>query len=87
VERGDRNVPPGVVREKSKELEMLDIKKQFVVDDTNTKRAVVLDIKTFEKIEEILEDYGLTHYMEEVEEEDALDIEAARTYYEELKQK
>ena len=66
---------------------MLDIKKQFVVDDSNRRRAVLLDIKTFEKIEGILEDYGLARYMEEVEGEETLDIEAARSYYEELKQK
>jgi hypothetical protein len=42
-------------------------------------------MKTFERIEEILEDYGLGKYMEEIEEEDVLGIEDAKAYYETLR--
>jgi hypothetical protein len=66
---------------------MLDIKKRFVVDSSNRKKAVLLDMKTFERIEGILEDYGLAHYMKEVEGEESLDIEAARCHYAQLKSK
>ena len=60
---------------------MLDIKKEYIVTDDNKKRAVLLDIETFERIEEILENYGLGKYMEEVEAEEALSLSEAKTYY------
>jgi len=64
---------------------MLDIKKEYVVTDNNKKKAVLLDIKTFERIEEILENYGLSKYMEEIEDEEVLTIEDAKKYYDILK--
>ncbi len=63
---------------------MFDIRKEYVTTDDNKRRAVVLDIETFEKIEEILESYGLGKYMEEVEDEEALPLSAARSHYESL---
>ena len=41
------------------------------------KDRVVLDIETFEKIEELLEDCGLALLMEEVEEEESLSLNEA----------
>ncbi len=64
---------------------MLDIKKDFVVTNSNRKKAVLIDIETFERIEEILENYGLGKYMEEVRDEEALSIKDATPYYETLK--
>jgi len=64
---------------------MLEIKKEYVVTDDNKKRAVLIDIETFEKIEEILESYGLGKYMEEVEGEEILSVRDARAYYGALK--
>jgi len=60
---------------------MFDIKREYVTTDDNTRKAVLIDIKTFEKIEEILESYGLGKYMEEVEDEEALSLSAATRYY------
>jgi PHD/YefM family antitoxin component YafN of YafNO toxin-antitoxin module len=60
---------------------MLEIKKEYVTTDDNRKKAVLIDIETFEKIEEILEDYGLGKYMEEVKDEDALSLSDAAAYY------
>ena len=51
---------------------MLDIKKEFVVTNSNKKKAVLIDIETFERIEEILETYGLGKYMEEIKDEEIL---------------
>ena len=45
----------------------------------------MIDIETFEKVEEVLESFGLGKYMEEVEEEEALPIEKAKNYYRTLK--
>lgn len=51
---------------------MINIKRQYIVTDNDRKIGVVLDIETFEKIEELLEDCGLALSMEEVEEEESL---------------
>jgi len=63
---------------------MLEIRKEYIVTDDNKKRAVLIDIETFERIEEILESYGLGKYMEEVENEEALSLSDAKTYYDAL---
>ncbi|MFQ6056293.1 MAG: hypothetical protein ACE5J3_09980 [Methanosarcinales archaeon] len=64
---------------------MLKIKKEYVVNEDNRKRAVLIDIKTFEKLEEIIESFGLGKYMEKVEDEEVLDLDRARRYYNTLK--
>ncbi|WRQ72888.1 MAG: hypothetical protein BME93_05480 [Methanosarcinales archaeon Met12] len=64
---------------------MLEIKKEYVVTNDNMKRAVLIDIDTFEKVEEILESFGLGKYMEEVEGEEVLSSDSAKRYYETLK--
>jgi hypothetical protein len=43
---------------------MLDLKRKYVVDEKNRRIAVQIDIETFEKIEEALENYGLARIME-----------------------
>ena len=60
---------------------MLEIKKEYIVGEDNKKRAVLIDLDSFEKIEEILESYGLGKYMEEVEGEETLGVEEAKAYY------
>ena len=64
---------------------MLNIKKEFVVTNSNRKKAVLIDIETFERIEEILENYGLGKYMEEIKDEEILSIKDATSYYKALK--
>jgi len=64
---------------------MLKVKKEYLVTDDNKKKAVLIDIETFEKIEEALESFGLGKYMEEVEGEETLSIENAKKYYSKLK--
>ena len=49
---------------------MLAIKKEYIVTDDNKKKAVLIDIDTFNKMEEIIENYGLAKYMAEVKNED-----------------
>jgi hypothetical protein len=65
-------------------IDMLNIKKEYLVTDDKKEKAVLIDIKTFEKIEEILESFGLGKYMEEVEDEDVLEIEEAKAHYKNL---
>jgi PHD/YefM family antitoxin component YafN of YafNO toxin-antitoxin module len=66
-------------------LEMLAIKKEYVVTDDNKKKAVLIDIDTFNKIEEIIENFGLAKYMEEVKKEEDLSLSEAKEYYSSLK--
>lgn len=63
---------------------MLKIKKEYIVN-SNKKKAVLIDIETFEKLEELLENYGLGKYMEEIDDEEALNINEAKEYYDILK--
>jgi hypothetical protein len=63
----------------------MQIKRQYIVDELNRKVAVQLDIETFSKIEEVLEDYGLVQLMEETNDGDeALSLDQARAYYQKL---
>lgn len=61
------------------------IKKQYIINEKNERVAVVLDLKTFEKIENLLEDFGLAKLMEEtLEKSHSLNLEASRVYYSKL---
>jgi hypothetical protein len=66
---------------------MLSIPKKYIVDENNNKIAVQLDIITFEKIEEVLENYGLVKLIKESEHEESLNLAEAKTFYETLEKK
>ncbi len=66
---------------------MLQIHKNYVLDENQQPIAVQIPISEFEKIEEILEDYGLAKLIEEVEDEERLSKEEALKYYASLKAK
>ena len=55
---------------------METIDKQYIVDEQNRRIAVQIPIETFEKLEEILENYDLVQLMEENEGEETLSIPA-----------
>ena len=60
----------------------MQIKRQYIVDESNRKVAVQLDIETFVKIEETLENYGLIRLMEEEEPDDEIfNLEQAQSSY------
>ncbi len=62
------------------------IKRQYIVDEQNQRIAVQLDIKTFEEIEELLENYALNRLMKQIEtDEEIIDFEDGRNFYAELK--
>ena len=42
---------------------VMNIKRQYIVDEQNRRVAVQVDIKTFEQIEEVLENYALSRLM------------------------
>jgi len=60
------------------------IDKQYIVDENNKKIAVQMPIKTFMKIEEILENHALFHLMKDNNNEDLLDFNDAQKYYDQL---
>ncbi len=66
---------------------MLEINKSYVLDKDQNPLAVQIPIAEFDKIEEILEDYGLEKLIEEVENDQILDKEKALQYLESLKNK
>lgn len=66
---------------------MLEINKNYVLDTNQKPIAVQIPIAEFEKIEEILEDYGLAQLMEEVEDDETLNKEEALQYLASLKAK
>jgi len=59
--------------------------RQYLVDERHHKIAVQLDIRTFEKIEELLENYALIQFLQaEEEEEELLELSQAQLYYQTL---
>ena len=60
------------------------LKKQYIIDEQNIKVAVQLDIKTFNKIEDILENYALYQFMKENEKGEILNLEQAKSFYSKL---
>jgi hypothetical protein len=63
---------------------MKEIKRKYIVDGNNRKIAVQLDLNTFNKIEEVLENYALVQLIKENEEDDSLNLKEAKEYYQKL---
>jgi hypothetical protein len=64
---------------------MLEIPKQYVLDEQQRTIAVQIPIAVYNQIEEILEDLGLAKLMEEVADEEVLSASEAYSYYQSLK--
>jgi hypothetical protein len=64
---------------------MLEIQKQYVLDEQQRTLAVQIPIAIFNQIEEILENFGLIKLMEEVENDEVLSGDDAYSYYQLLK--
>ncbi len=60
---------------------MLEILKKYIVDESNNRLAVEIDMDTFNRIEEIIENHGLYHLMKETEESESLALSEAKAYY------
>ncbi len=63
---------------------MNEIKRKYIVDENNRKIAVQLDLETFNKIEEVLENYALVQLIRENKDDKALNLEEAKSYYQKL---
>ena len=64
---------------------MLKIHKNIVLDESQKPAAVQIPIKEFERLEEIIENYGLAKLMDEVKDDERLSVKEAKKYYKSLK--
>jgi hypothetical protein len=64
---------------------VLEIHKKIVLDEDERPFAVQIPIKEFERLEEVIENYGLSNLMDEVKNEETLSVEEAKAYYKSLK--
>ena len=64
---------------------MLKIHKNIVLDENQKPIAVQIPIEDFERLEEVIENYGLAKLMDEVKDDERLSIEEAKSYYQSLK--
>ena len=62
----------------------MKIPRRYVVDEHNRRVAVQLDLETFGKIEDLLENHALARLMEDAADDDLLDLASARSYYQSL---
>lgn len=60
------------------------IKKQYVVDENDRRIAVQLDLETFAKIERFIEDHALAKAITEAEDDEVLELDAAKAFYSKL---
>lgn len=66
---------------------MLALNEKYIVNRQQKKVAVQLDIKTFKKLEEVLEDYALGQYMEDAKNDEKLTLQEAKAAYGKLKKR
>ncbi|MEA3446394.1 MAG: hypothetical protein U9R19_16895 [Bacteroidota bacterium] len=66
---------------------MLNIEKTYLTDKNKHPIAVQIDINTFEKIEQLLEDYALGKLIDENTPDDNLTVNEAKEFYKKLNKK
>jgi len=64
---------------------MFTMNKYYVYDESRKPVAVQIPINDFERLEELIENYGLSQLMDETMTEERLTGESALKYYESLK--
>jgi hypothetical protein len=63
---------------------MVELHKKIVLDENQRPFAVQLPIEEFERIEEILENYGLARLMDEVKDDERFSLQEAKAHYKKL---
>lgn len=61
------------------------IDRKYLVDENNRRTAVLVDIKTFEEMEDAIENAALVTRMRETEGDQTFDVDEARSYYSSLR--
>ena len=64
---------------------MLKIHRNIVLDESQKPVAIQIPIEEFERLEEIIENYGLSKLMDEVKNDERLSVKDAKKYYQSLK--
>lgn len=59
----------------------MDIPRQYIIDENNRRIGVQLDIDTFERIEEVLENHGLMLLMQAAADDESVELEEAKALY------
>ena len=65
---------------------MLELHKNIVLDENQKPIAVQIPIREFQRLEEVIENYGLAKLMDEVADDDQLSLQEAKGLYRSLKQ-
>jgi hypothetical protein len=63
----------------------MQLRPNYIIDSNNNKIAVQLDIQTYEKIIDTLENYSLYHYMADNKDDEKFSLTEAQKYYQSLK--
>lgn len=63
----------------------MQLQPNYIVDNHNHKIAVQLDIETYDKITDVLENYALFKLMDENKDDEKLSLKDAKAYYTSLK--
>ena len=64
---------------------MFKIHKKVLLDESQKPIAVQIPIEEYERLEEIIENYGLSKLMDEVKDDERLSIDDAKKHYQSLK--
>jgi len=65
---------------------MLEIHKSIVLDENRKPIAVQIPIEEFERMEEVIENFGLSRLMDEVADDEQLSVQEAKHFYRSLKE-
>lgn len=65
---------------------MLELHKNVVLDENHKPIAVQIPIEEFERLEEVIENYGLAKLIDEVSDDEQFSVNDAREVYRSLKQ-
>ncbi|MEW6619400.1 MAG: hypothetical protein AB1422_08720 [bacterium] len=60
---------------------MLEVHKRIVLDENQRPFAIQIPIEEFERLEDVIENYGLSKMMGEVKDDEKMSVEEAREYY------
>jgi len=63
----------------------MELHKNIVFDENQQPVAVQIPIAEFQRIEEVIENYGLSKLMDEVSDDKQLSIQEAKAFYRSLK--
>ena len=66
---------------------MLEIEKKYIVDRNKKTVAVQIDIETYNKIEQLIEDYALGQLIEENSPDEIFSLNEAKSFYNKLHKK